>query len=56
MNSRDMIELANKIETRARDVNQPAFDDLIEENWKVIVAALRAASSLRALAELPPRS
>lgn len=54
MTSDKMLELANNIESRAR--KQLAFDDLIGEKWKVIVAALRASASLRALSELPPRS
>jgi len=39
--SPDSAALADQIERRARDPDAPAFDDLIEENWKVIVAALR---------------
>lgn len=35
-------ELANRIETIALNPQAPAFPDLIEANWKMIVRALRA--------------
>lgn len=35
--------LADDIERRATNYHIPPFDDLIEENWKIIVAALRAS-------------
>jgi hypothetical protein len=44
----DPKELAGKIEAQALDPEAPAFPDLIEENWKTIVAALRAADGQQA--------
>lgn len=38
------LQIAAEIERRASDPNAPSFEDLIEENWKIIVASLRGAA------------